>query len=635
MKAAFAALLAAFSLPAAPVTFNRDIAPILFQHCAACHRAGEAAPFPLLTYQDARQHAAQILAVTQRRYMPPWPPSPGYGDFVGARRLSAEQLGLIAAWVKGGAPEGNTADLPPAPAFASGWELGVPDLVLPMPRAFQLASGGPDVFRNFVIPVQVDRTRYVRAVELRLGNPKIVHHANIVIDRAQSLRRRDGLDGQPGFAGMDVTTESGAGFDPDSHFLFWKPGSAAQPEPEDMAWRLDPGTDLILNMHLQPSGKPEAVQPTIGIYFAPRAPTRFPMLLQLEHDGALKIPPGARDFTVSDHLTLPVAVRVLAIYPHAHYLGHRIEAWATLPDGSRRWLIKIDDWDLNWQAVYHYREPVALPAGTRVEMTIRYDNSERNPRNPHHPPQLVRNGNRAEDEMGHVWLQVLPAEDAADDPRMRLQEAVMRRRLEKYPEDFVARYSMGALLAFRGRQQEAIPYFEAALRGEPSSATAHNALGAALLADERVDDAIREWRQTLVLDPDYDNARYNLARALTLRGDTAAAVTEYQAYLRRKPEDAAAQGHLGRLFLTQQRYGEALPPLQAAARLKPDDADLQTDLGALLAMQGDLPAAIAAFEHALRIDPRHPVARANLDRAVASLQKTQPTQRKQDASSPP
>ncbi|HCC59430.1 MAG TPA: hypothetical protein DEQ47_19630 [Solibacterales bacterium] len=617
MKVVLLALLTALAARAAAVTFNRQIAPILFQNCAACHRPGEAAPFPLLTYHDARQHASQILAVTRRGYMPPWPPAPGYGDFAGTRRLSAEQVRLIAAWVEGGAPEGDAADLPPAPKFTDGWQLGAPDLVVPMPRSYQLAAGGADVFRNFVIPVHLEETRYIRAVELRPGNQKIVHHANIVVDRTRSLRRRDGRDGQPGFPGMDVTTESGAEFDPDSHFLFWKPGSVAQPEPDDMAWRLDPGTDLILNMHLQPSGKPESLQPKIGLYFASRAPTRFPMLLQLEHDGALEIPPGARDFSVSDHLTLPVAVNVLAIYPHAHYLGHRVEAWATLPDGRRRWLIKIDDWDINWQAVYNYREPVALPKGTQVAMRITYDNSTLNPRNPNHPPKLVRNGNRSEDEMGHVWLQVLPAKASAEDPRLLLQEAVMRRRLEKYPGDFVAQYSLGALLAFRGRQREAIPYFEAALRSQPSSATARNGLAAALLADDRLDEAIRELRHTLQLDPEYDNARYNLARALTAQGDAAGAVEQYRAYLKRQPEDAAAHLNLGRLYVAQKRYDEALPQMQIAARLKPDDADLQTDLGALLAMKGDLPAAIAAFEHALRIDPSHKVARANLNRARA------------------
>ena len=240
------------------------------------------------------------------------------------------------------------------------------------------------------MPSGVSETRYVRSFELRLSNPRVVHHANVVLDRTQSLRKRDGADGQPGFAGMDVITEAAANsFDPDSHFLFFKPGSVLRPEPEDMAWRLDPGTDLVLNLHLQPTGRPEKVQAEIGLYFTKRAPTRLPMLVQLEHDGALHIPAGASNFTVTDSLVLPTDVDLLAVYPHAHYLGKRFDAWAVLPNGTQVPLIRILDWDINWQAVYDYKQPISLPKGTRLEMRISYDNSAQNPRNPNHPPKSV------------------------------------------------------------------------------------------------------------------------------------------------------------------------------------------------------------------------------------------------------
>ncbi|MCU1274840.1 MAG: hypothetical protein JWO48_2271, partial [Bryobacterales bacterium] len=268
--------------------------------------------------------------------MPPWPPEPGYGDFEETRRLSDDQIQRIARWIESGMPEGIPADLPPAPRFSEGWQLGPPDLVVQIPRAFTLPAAGADVFRNFVVSPELKETRYVRALELRPGNKRVVHHANVVLDRAHTLRQRDGKDGQPGFPGMDVITESGAEFEPDSHFLFWKPGSPAQRTPEDMAWRLGAVDDLIVNLHLQPSGKPETVQPMLGLYFAKQQPRRFPMLLQLEDDGAIDIPPGSRDFSITDQLTLPVDCEMLAIYPHAHYVGKRIEAWAVMPDGSRR-----------------------------------------------------------------------------------------------------------------------------------------------------------------------------------------------------------------------------------------------------------------------------------------------------------
>lgn len=567
------------------------------------------------------------MVVTQSRYMPPWPPEPGYGSFANDRRLSNQQIRLIADWIKDGEREGSPGDLPIAPRFTSEWQMGPPDLVLRMPKPFVMRASSVDLFRNFVIPTGLKQTKYVRGIELRLSNTRSVHHANIVLDRTESLRRRDGEDGQPGFPGMDVITEAAANdFDPDSHFLFWKPGTVLHPEPEDMSWRLDPGTDLILNLHLQSTGKEETMQAEIGIYFSARPPTRFPMLVQLEHDGAIDIPAGDRSFAVTDSLTLPVNVDVLAIYPHAHYLGKLIEAWATLPDGTRRWLIRIPDWDINWQAVYEYRHPIPLPKGTRVAMRITYDNSASNPRNPNNPPERVRTGNRAEDEMGHVWLQVLAknvlAEDATEsqqDARLILQEAVMRRRLEKYPADFVAHYNLGAVLQLRGKFAEAISCYRDALSVEPSNATARNSLAAALLMDGRIPDAIRQLRKALGLDPSYANAHYNLARALAVSGDLDGAAAEYGIFLKQKPDDPAAQAGLGSIYYMQRRYPEALPYFREAARLNPNDADIETNLGTVLAITGDLPGAIEAFEQALRIDPNQQSARANLARAQAQI----------------
>ena len=419
------------SLRGQTVTFSKHIAPILYARCATCHRPGEAAPFSLLSYADARKHGSQIADVTSKRFMPPWPPEEGYGDFAGSPRLTNEQISLFARWVREGMQEGDPADLPAMPSFASAWSLGPPDLIVRMSKPYLLPAAGSDVFRNFVMPVDLKETKYIRAFELRPANKRVVHHANVILDHSRLLRRRDGQDGHPGFSGMDVETEVTGEFDPDSHFLFWKPGSPVQVEPPESPWKLDPGSDLIVNLHLQPSGKQETVDAQIGLYFASGPPTSRPMLLQLEHDGALDIPPQSTTFSVTDHLKLPIAVRVLAIYPHAHYLGKQVDAWADLPDGTRVPLIKIMRWDINWQASYTYREPISLPAGATVSMRIAYDNSSANPRNPNHPPKRVIAGNRSADEMGHVWLQVLPeSSEGPDDPRLVLQQALMRRRVK-------------------------------------------------------------------------------------------------------------------------------------------------------------------------------------------------------------
>ena len=605
-----------------PITFNRDIAPIVLEHCAPCHRPGEVAPFSLLTYADARRHATQLLSVTQTRYMPPWPPAAQDDAFSSDRHLTQKQIDLIREWVRGGAPEGDAALKPSPPVFTDGWQLGQPDLVVQVPTPFRLPAGGKDVFRNFVIPAGIAKTVYVRAIEIRPGDRKLVHHANLVLDRTRSLRRRDGTDGQPGFPGMDITTESGDIFEPDSHFLFWKPGGVPEPEPDGMAWRLDPETDLILNLHLQPSGKPEQVQPTVGLYYSSTPPTRFPMLLQLEHDGAIDIPPGSNRFQVTDRLTLPTDVDLDQIYPHAHYLGKRVEAWAKLPDGSRRTLIRIPDWDLNWQAVYTYRKPVHLPKGTVVEMQISFDNTAANPRNPSTPPERVRSGDRSTDEMGHVWLQVLPVkkDDAAQDPRMMLQEAVMRRRLEKYPADFAAHYNLGALAESGGRHAEAVAHFEAALRADPAHAAARNALASAFAADGKNEQALQQWRQTVRMQPEYAMAHFNLARLLTGVGREADAIAEYQTYLRQEPDDPQAHLNLGALYIQLGRFAEALPEYRRVAQLNPGDADVLTNLGSLLARAGDLPAAIQAFERALALEPANTIAQANLKRARAAQQ---------------
>jgi Flp pilus assembly protein TadD len=590
-------------------SYAEQIAPLLFEHCARCHRPGEAAPFSLLTYEDARKHAKQIVTVTKSGYMPPWPPEPGSGDFAGGRRLTPAEIARIEQWSQAGAPPGDLARVKP-PQFVEGWQLGEPDLVLKMPQAFNLAVDGGDVFRNFVIPSALKQTRYIRAIELRPGNKRAVHHANVVVDRTRSMRAREGHDGQPGFAGMEIETESDSAgeFEPDSHFLFWKPGNTVVPEPAGMAWPLDPGTDLVVNLHLQPTGKPERIQAVLGLYFDAQPPKHFPILVQLEHDGAIDIPPGSRDFVVSDSFTLPVAADLLAIYPHAHYIGKRIEAWATLPQGRRVPLIEIKDWDINWQASYPYRTPVSLPAGTTVAMRIVYDNSTANPRNPLKPPRRVKTGNRSEDEMGHVWLQLLPKHK---EDRLKIHEAVMRRRLQKYPADFVAHYNLGAVMQSTGRIDEALKLMQRATQLRPDSTPARNAYGVSLLLADHIDEAITEFRR---IDPAYAPARFNLGRALAAKGDDAGAIREWSAYLRDNDGDGRAHYLLAGVYAGSQRIAEALPHLRRAAELLPDDAEVHANLGTALAISGNAPAAIRAWERALELNPTDAVTRANLQR---------------------
>ena len=484
------AVAAGQTRPAPQITFNRDVAPIVFRTCAACHHPGGAGPFSLLSYADAKVHARQIATVTRTHFMPPWLPEPGDLKFADELRLSDQEITTIQEWQQQGAVEGSPSDLPATPEFSEGWELGKPDVVLTARKPFMLPASATDQYWNFILPVPIRGTRWLKSIEIKPGQKHLVHHANILVDRAQASRVREKIPGS-GFGGMEIRLESEA-FDPDSHFLFWKPGTIPYVEPDGMALRLDKGTDLVLNMHLQPSGKPETILPSVGLYFTNQPATMHPMLLQIENDAALDIPPGEKNFVVTDSLTLPVDVDLLAIYPHAHYLGKDMVALATLPDGTGKTLIHIKHWDLNWQAVYRYAEPVFLPKGTSISMKYSYDNSEDNTLNPNHPPERVKAGNRARDEMAHLWLQVLPRQGSgtAIDAQMLLQEALARHNIEKDPLDFEAHYNLAAMLQARGQLEEAVKEYEAALRVRPKDGLVNNALGGALLATGRIDEAI-------------------------------------------------------------------------------------------------------------------------------------------------
>jgi|KBSMisStaDraftv2_1062788.scaffolds.fasta_scaffold14513_4 tetratricopeptide (TPR) repeat protein len=560
-------------------TFTRDIAPIVFRSCAPCHHSGEAGPFPLLTYGDVKSHARQIADVTRKRLMPPWLPSTEGLRFSEDAHLPEHDIAMFQKWVDDGLREGNRSDLPPAPKFTSGWQLGTPDLVLHATTPYEIPASGSDVYWNFIFRSPLKTSRFIKAIEIHPGDKRLVHHANLLVDRTQSARRQEKSPGG-GFAGMELQIESES-FDPDGHFLFWKPGSPPIVEPPGLALRLDPENDLILNAHLQPSGKPESVQPTIGIYFTDEPATRFPVLLQIENDRALDIPAGENNFVVSDEFTLPENVQLLALYPHAHYLCRDMLATARLPDGSEKTLVHIPRWDLNWQAVFRLAQPEPLPRGTAIVMHYRYDNSSDNVANPNNPPQRVTAGNRAVDEMAHLWLQVLPDSPSAGlrDPRMALQEALARHHIANNPADFEAHYNLAAMLQARGATEGSLEHYQAALDLRPGDATVENALGAALLSSGKIPDAIKHLYSATVARSDYFDAHYNLGIALASAGDFARAAQEFT----------------------------------EAARLKPQDSGAEANLGAALAELGQNEKAIAHFQRALQLDPKNQLARENLD----------------------
>ncbi|HLH02049.1 MAG TPA: tetratricopeptide repeat protein [Bryobacteraceae bacterium] len=605
-------------LHAAPrtVTFARDIAPIVYQNCAPCHRPGESAPFSLLSYQDVRRHASQIADVTKRRYMPPWLPQAGYGAFQDERRLTDEQIALIQKWVAQGAQPGSLAEAPQPPKFSSEWQLGPPDLILHVDHPYHLDAGGSEIFWNFILPVPIKQERWVRAIEVRPGNAKVFHHANVVIDRSGASRRQEKIPGF-GFPGMDLAVEENS-FDPDGHFLSWKPGSPPVVEPDGMAWRATPGMDLILNVHLRPTGKEEIVNPEIGLYFTDKPQTKYPMLVQLEHDGALDIKPGDRDFLISDDFHVPLDLNVLEIYPHAHYLAKLMEGYATLPDGTRKWLVRIPDWDLNWQGVYRLKEPLFLPRGSVISMRYHYDNSAANIRNPNRPPKEVKAGVQATDEMGHLWLQVLPVADG--DQRMVLEDELAQERLRKYPDDFGANFNMGDVELSKGDAAQAIGFFEKATKAEPRSPVAASELGVALYTAGRLPEAEEQFKKALLIDASYTDARFNLASVEAESGEFEASVSDFRGVLTDRADYPKAQERLvdvlfawGDQLAKSGNNEDAILRYRQALTYAADNVELHTSLGAALARLGKTSDARYELEAALKINPNFEPARKILE----------------------
>jgi len=601
-------LLAAALVLATPasgqVTFSKDVAPIVFRKCTQCHTPGGSAPFSLLTYSSARSHATQIALVTKARVMPPWKADLSEHKFIGLDPLSDAEIDVLQRWVIDGAREGNPRDLPRTPQTISGWQLGAPDLVVTLPQPYELAAEGPDVSRVFVLPLPVDRLRYVRGIEFRANNPRI-HHANIRIDATPASRRLDEQDPAPGYDGIIVRSA----VYPDGHFLGWTPGQAAPLLPKGLAWKLAPSSDIVLQLHLVPSGKPESIQPSIGVYFTEDAPDQTPVMMRLSNQ-RIDIPAGDANYLVEDSFVLPVDVDVLAVQPHAHYLARRVTGTAKLPDGSTRTLISIPDWDLRWQHVYRYEKPVRLPKGTTITMSYRYDNSSGNPRNPATPPVRVPWGQQSREEMGDFWLQVMPMNPAE---RQMLDRAFREKwmatdvvglesLIRRDPDRAALRDDIAVLYMELNRPSDAVPHFEASMKLNPESAPAHFNYGTALAAAGRPQDAMTQYERALQLRPDYAIARNNLGTVLLQLGRAQEALAAFREAAEINPGLDEAHLNAGLVSRALGNAPEAAAHFRRALDLKPDWVAAMGHLASLLATSSD--AAVRNAAEAVRLAER-------------------------------
>ena len=589
----------------APVTFTEHVGPLVIERCGACHRPDGPGPFSLLTYPDVRRRATQIAAVTRSRFMPPWKAEPGYGQFVGQHPLTDAEIDLIQRWVKDGAREGPPRELP-TPKATGKWQLGTPDLVVRLPETFLLPADGADVFRTFVIRMPIDGVRFVRGLEFLPDNPRIVHHANIRIDRTPTSRALDEQDPGPGHDGMARSAEF-----PDGHFLAWAPGQVAPSLPPGLAWQLDPGTDLVIQFHMRPSGKPEPVQASIGFFFASEPPSRKPVLLRLGRQD-IDIPAGDSHHTIVDSYVLPVDAEVLSVQPHAHYRGREIQGFATLPDGAIKWLIYIRDWDFSWQHVYRLVTPLVLPKGTSVTMRYTFDNSADNVRNPTRPPMRARYGWKSEDEMAELYVQVLTRDER---DRIALQQAFNKKVVA---EDIVGYQSILArnpphvallhddvafLYLQLGNVASAIAHFEAAIAAQPDRPDGYFNLGAALRLAGRLDEAIAQYQRAIRLRPEHMLAYSHLGALLLQLGRADEALEVYREAVRAAPEHPGAHNNLGSALLQRGAVQEAEEHFRSALRLDPAWADAHYNIGHALRAQGRLQEAVSHFEEAARLTP--------------------------------
>jgi hypothetical protein len=393
------------------LTYHRDVLPILQNHCQQCHRPGEVGPFSLMTYKQAVNWAADIKDYTQSRQMPPWKPvgGPGYHN---ERRLTDKELATLATWADGGTPEGEIKDAPKPRDFGGGWQLGKPDLVLTMPDDMHLGASGKDLFRVFALPTGLTEETYVTAVDVRPGNPRIVHHVLNFLDatgKGRELERKEKRDPNDADHGPGYSVQMGVGFTPQGSLSGWAPGQVARHLPEGTAYLLPKGADLVMQVHYHRNGRPEKDRTQVGLYFAKKPiQKRFQgMVLPGQGIGGTPlfvIPANKPDFRLTGAVTVQTDCTLYSVMGHMHMVGRTIKVTMTPPDGRPETLLDIQDWDYNWQETYWLKQPVKLKEGTVLRVEAIYDNSTKNPNNPFNPPQMLRFGEQTTNEMCFVFM---------------------------------------------------------------------------------------------------------------------------------------------------------------------------------------------------------------------------------------
>ena len=367
-----------------PVTYAKQVSRILQDNCQVCHHPGTAAPFSLLTFEDAVNWADTIKEVLVEKRMPPWHADPRYGKFSNDRRLKQELADTVIAWIDSGMKFGDKNDLPPPRTFADGWVIGKPDVVFELPAEQTVPATGVVPYQYFVTPTNFKEDVWIQAAEARPGNRAVVHHIIVSFRDPKSGERRGGIG--DGFI---------VGTAPGDMPVILRPG---------MAKRIPAGAELIWQMHYTPNGKEAKDRSQVGfILYRGKEPPKWNAQTRGISNGNFVIPPGDPNHLVESEWVVPRDTLLLSFMPHMHLRGKDFEYRAEYPDGRKEILLSVPRYDFSWQASYRLAEPVRLPKGTKIHCTAHFDNSANNPANPD-PKKEVTWGDQTWEEMMIGWV---------------------------------------------------------------------------------------------------------------------------------------------------------------------------------------------------------------------------------------
>jgi len=381
--------LSGAAFAASTPTFSKDVAPILYKNCASCHRPGEIAPMPLLTYEQSRPWAKSIREKVSLGQMPPWHAAQPPGVFSNDRRLSDSDKDTLVRWAAAGAPQGDPRDLPPLPKFAEGWEIGTPDVVLGMAKPYDVPASGTIAYQYFTVPTNFTEDKWIQAIEVRPGTRRVVHHVLVfsrepgapprtpvytaVLPKPLALTQNANNTGHP----QSTPAQQGPGtliatMAPGTNAMIFEPGSAI---------RVRAGAILTFQIHYTANGQADADATTVGMIFAKEPPARE------IRNGAftnvfLRLPAGSNNSSVDSVIQFNQNVHVTALFPHTHVRGKSWEYRLVYPNGSSEVVLSVPKYDFNWQTYYVFSTPLAIPKGALLEATAHYDNSDANPANP-------------------------------------------------------------------------------------------------------------------------------------------------------------------------------------------------------------------------------------------------------------